>query len=361
MITDDTSASSADTTTEVQTQPVEATPQAEATPELDANTQNAADTSTADDTSVTEAEQPKSLLDVVKDVVEPTEEPVEDKESLNLEKAEDGKATEAKVEEDKPVDDGKSEPTEADDAKLPFHKHPRFQQVIQERSAFKKEIETLKPEAQEWRSIRTFMETNSLTNDEVAKGFEIMAAMKNDPIRGRDMLAEYWNNLQAFAGAVLPQDLKQRVDDGEVTDDVASELARRRNEAEFLRQRQEVEAQRQQEQAQMQQYAATQQIMRSAVVDWESGIKTRDADYSVKQPFLLDKVRAAMAVSQPRTSQEAIALVERAYSEVNDSLKRFTPSRPAATTVRSETSSANVAPQPKNLRDVIKLAAAGQL
>ncbi len=349
------SASSADTSNEVQAQPA---------PELDANTtetvENAADTSAADDTSATEAEEPRSLLDVVKDVVDPTEETkAEDKDSLNLET--DGNVSEADADKEKPVDDGNSEATEADDADLPFHKHPRFQQVIKERASYKQELESVKPDAEEWRAVRTYMTTNNLTNDEVAKGFEIMAAMKNDPIRGRDMLSQYWNNLQAFAGEVLPQDLQQRVNNGEVTDEVATELARRRHEAEFLRQQQQDQYQRQQAQYAAQQQASHQQMLRGAVMEWESGIKTRDADYSVKQPFLMDKVRAAVAAQQPKTSQEAVALVEQAYREVNESLKRFGPQRQAAKTVRSDTSSANVAPQPKSLRDAVRLAAAGQI
>jgi hypothetical protein len=344
--------------TEIQDQA--ATPaQESSSAQQDANSISA-DTSTAGDTSATKADEQKSLLDVVKDVVDTNKLSDDDKDSLNLEKT-DGSATDAKAESQQNSDEGKQLDADAEDAKLPFHKHPRFQQVIQERTAYKREIETLKPEADEWRAVRTFMDTNSLTSQEVAKGFEIMAAMKNDPIRGRDMLQSYWQGLQEFAGNVLPQDLKQKVDEGEVTDEVASELARRRNEAEFLRTQQAMQLQKQQEQYAVQQQAVAQQAIRGSVVDWESNIKTRDADYSVKQPFLMDKVRAAMAVTPPRNPQEAIALVDQAYREVNDSLRRVIPQRSAATAIRSETSSANVAPQPKSLRDAIRLAAAGQI
>lgn len=330
----------------------------------DANKQISADTSPAGDKGETEAvkDEPKSLLDVVKDVVnDESAGAAEDRVAPDLEKT-DSKATDADADSQKPVDDGtKASSDEAEDAKLPFHKHPRFQKVIHERSTFKKELETLKPDAEEWRAVKTFMDTNALTPDEVAKGFQIMAAMKNDPIRARDMLASYWGKLEEFAGAKLPEDLKEKVDQGEVDEAVASELARRRNEADFLRAQQYMAEQRKAEASLAEQQAQHQSMMRSTVIDWENGIKTRDADYSVKQPFLLDKVRAAMAQTPPQTPQDAVALVEQAYREVNDSLKRFVPNRPAANTLKSETSSANVRPEPKSLRDAVRLAAAGQI
>jgi hypothetical protein len=359
-INDNPSASSADNEMQATNQGQAATQaQDQSSLQQDANTLSA-DTSAAGDTSATKPDEQKSLLDVVKDVVDSTKSSGDDKDSLNLGNT-DGSATNAKADGSQNSDEGKPLDADAEDAKLPFHKHPRFQQVIQERTAFKRELDSMKPDADEWRAVRSFMDGNSLNPQEVAKGFEIMAAMKNDPIRAKEMLSFYWGKLEEFSGSRLPNDLKQKVDEGEVTDEVASELARRRNEIEFYQAQKYINTQRQAEQVQMQQQAYNQNVIRGSVVDWESNIKTRDADYSVKQPFLMDKVKAAMAANPPRNSQEAVALVDQAYREVNDSLRRVMPQRAAATSIRSETSSANVAPQPKSLRDAIRLAAAGQI
>jgi hypothetical protein len=324
--------------------------------------QISADPSAAGDQSETKADEAQSLLDVVKNVVK-EEAKSADGTSLDPNKTEDtSKATETLASDAQAVkDDGKPTDAEVDDAKLPFHKHPRFQQVIKERSAYRQEADTLKPDAEEWRAVRTFMDTNSLTPHEVAEGFQIMAAMKSDPIRAREMLSSYWNSLETFAGNKLPEDLKTKVDEGEVDEALAAELARRRNEADFLRRQQEATIQAQAQQAEFHQQAAVQGIMRNAVTEWENGIKTRDADYTVKAPFLMDKVKAAMAARPPQTPDEAIALVEAAYKDVGDSLRRFTPQRAQATTIKSETSSANVKPEPRSLRDAVRLAAVGQL
>jgi hypothetical protein len=322
-----------------------------------------ADPSAAGDKSVSKTEEAQSLLDVVKNVVKEESKPANDGNSLAPTKTEDtSNATEANAEGKQTVqDDGKQAPGEADDANLPFHKHPRFQQVIKERSAFRQEADALKPDAEEWRAVRTFMDEHALSPSEVAEGLQIMAAMRRDPIRAREMLSSHWQKLEEFAGNKLPTDLKQKVDEGEVDEALAAELARKRNEADFLRRQQDAAIQAQAQQAAIHQQAATQGIMRNAVVEWESNIKTRDADYAVKAPFLMDKVRAAMASRQPQTPDEAIALVEAAYREVGESLRRFTPQRGSANTLKSETSSANVKPEPKSLRDAVRLAAAGQL
>lgn len=362
-INQDSSASSADNSqTTSQTDASQTSmPAQDASAPLDAK-QISADPSAAGDKSVSNADEPKSLLDVVKDVVK-EEAKADDGKSLDPNKTEDtSKATETLASDKQTVkDDGKQTDAEVDDAQLPFHKHPRFQQVIKERSAYKQEADSLKPDAEEWRAVRTFMDTNALTPQEVAEGFQIMAAMKSNPIRAREMLSSYWTKLEEFTGNKLPEDLKTKVDEGEVDEALAAELARKRNEADFLRRQQEAAYHAQAQQAVFHQQAAVQGIMRSAVMDWENGIKTRDADYAVKAPFLMDKVKAAMAARPPQTPDEAIALVEAAYREVGESLRRFTPQRAQATTIKSETSSANVKPEPKSLRDAVRLAAVGHL
>lgn len=358
----DLSASSADTPTQTAPTDVSTSDYQDTSATQDEKTISA-DPSSAGDQSATEAEEAKSLLDVVKDVVKNEAKAANDRASLDPKQTENNSnATETLASDQQPVkDDGKPEDAEVDDATLPFHKHPRFQQVIKERSAFRQELDTLKPDAEEWRAVRTFMDTNALTPNEVAEGFQIMAAMKVDPIRAREMLSSYWNSLEKFAGNQLPEDLKSKVDEGEVDEAIATELARRRNEADFLRRQQEATYHQQAQQASFDQHAQSQGVMRNAVTDWENGIKTRDADYAVKAPFLMDKVKAAMAARPPQSPEEAIALVESAYKEVGESLRRFTPQRAQATTIKSETSSANVKPEPKSLRDAVRLAAVGHL
>lgn len=353
MTNDDTSASSADNSTKASDQVAE-TPQQSQTPQQDAN-QLSAGTSSAGDKGASQNEH-QSLLDIVKDVV--NEKGPEQASKATPDLASEGKEVSSNPDS---VKNGTVQDTELDDSNLPFHKHPRFQQVIQERSYYKREAEAARQDADEWRSVRTYMDTNHLTNDEVARGFEIMSAMKNDPLRGREMLKQYWEGLQEFAGHILPQDLQQRVNEGEVTDEVAVELARKRNEAEFLRGQQLMQAQRQAQEFATQQHAMSANIMRGAVTQWESEIKTRDADYSVKQPFLMDKVRAMIATSPPRSAQEALGIVESAYRDVNSSLKQFTPQRQPSHVVRSEMSSAVSNAQPKSLKEAVRLAAMGKI
>jgi hypothetical protein len=92
--------------------------------------------------------KPRSLADVVRDVVEPKTAP----EETSAPGGEQGK-TEGEAAEAPKGDEAKQEPE--DDSKLPFHTHPRFQQLIHERNE-------LKPQANRSGKSQTFMEFHGL-------------------------------------------------------------------------------------------------------------------------------------------------------------------------------------------------------
>lgn len=132
-------------------QPVAAT---EAATQEDAN---AAQSSDADKEDA--KQEPLSLRDVIQNVVAKPEVP---EESSTTEAKEEVAEPEAKAEEE--GDDP--------DAQVPFHNHPRFKQVLQERDSYK-------ADADQYRNITEFMSTNKLIGEEVAEGFEIMALLKS--------------------------------------------------------------------------------------------------------------------------------------------------------------------------------------
>jgi hypothetical protein len=101
---------------------------------------------------------------------------------------------------------------------------------------------------------------------------------------------------------------------------------------------------------------AKQTQVRDAVLAWESQVKQRDPDYSAKQKFIMDKVRIMISNETPNSPQEALHMVERAYSEVNESMKSFIPRR-TQTVMTSSSSSVSAQPQPKTLLDVVRTAA----
>lgn len=305
---------------------------------------NSAESSNAGNEDAKEPEV-TSLLDVVKNVVEKKDEP-EGGESSTPEVKQEAAAesTEAKAEEGK----------EQSDADLPFHTHPRFKQLVEERNAFKADSEN-------WRSITSFMDQTGLNSEEVAQGFEVMAMLKSGTADGlakaRDWFATNLQVLNEQLGDVLPADLQEKVDGGVMDTEAAKELAQARATAKRLETQSAAQTERN-EQARAAQAASDARLgMAQAVQTWEDGIKAKDPDYASKKAELVkDKVQAlAFARGVPQTNDEAVKLVSDAYEAVNAHLKSLLP-KPTPKTPTPSGVSAPATSAPKSLREAIAAA-----
>lgn len=281
--------------------------------------------------------KPASLLDAVKSAVAKKADAASSTVGSNGKPAEDTEA------DPKALDDSAKDKPKSDAAeKLPFHNHPRWKEMIVERDA-------LKPKAEQFEKITNFMSANGLSNQEVVEGFQIMALMKTNPVEAHKRISEYKAKLDAIVGEKLPEDLHKKVEEGFVDSDTAKENARLRAEKAFYEQRQ----------AQQEQQAVAQRQagIHSAIVNWEQKMKATDADWSAKQEFVTDQVKLMLAAEQPSTPEQAIALVERAYSITRERMARFAPRRQPVTHVSSSTSSATAVAQPKTLLEAVRLGA----
>jgi hypothetical protein len=301
----------------------------------------------------TEDAKPSSLLDLVKDVVEKTE--AEAPSTTEAEESDSPESGEAKKPTDQPSSDdpdSKAEAKPEDDEKLPFNTHPRFQEVIKQKNAFKAEAEAFKADATQFRAISDYMAQTGLTPDEVNEGFEIMAALKNDPLKAREMLLKTIEPLNILAGEVLPEDVSQMVEDGDINETAAKELAmaRARIAMQEHQQREALEHQKQ-----LSQRTVHQQIT-SAVETWEQQIAARDPDYEAKKAIVFKNIRLANMENPARTPQEAVAIAEAALKEATDYLSSVLPKRVAMKQPVSTQSASHAKPQPKNLDDAVRLA-----
>lgn len=223
-------------------------------------------------------------------------------------------------------DNADQAPSEDEDAKLPFGKHPRFKQVLNERKEALARVADLEPDAQSYREVVSFMDANRLTHEEVQNGFAIMAALKMDPPKALEMLRPYVESLEAFVGNRLPEDLQQRVDEGMLDDESARELARLRSERSHER---ETAKERQERQATERAERAS--ADRAAVADsFIASQRASDPDFALKAPLLKGQIQAAiqdrlaqrLPIETPEHVQEVMAA---AYRTVTESLKRAAP------------------------------------
>lgn len=291
-----------------------------------------------------DAKQPTDLLSVVKDAVAKPEEVAAPSAAEGEGEAQAGEA------EEKP--EGKTDADQAAaDAKLPFHEHPRWKEVVAERNSFRED-------AGRFRQIDSFMQTNGLTPQEVGEGFDVMAKLKSGTpenlAEAREFFASRLKFLDEALGNVVPDDLRQRVDAGEMTEAAAQELAKARSSdklrAEQLKQRETVDTETQERQTR----ANIATAMATAVDDWEKQAKAADPDYARKADMVETTCRAIVQRTgqPPATPEQAVALVKQAYEHVSKTFKGLVPT-PKPIRPAPSGSSAPTAAEPKTLREAI--------
>lgn len=340
--------SPSDNADKVDTAAAAATESAVVTP--DANAQAAVTSDAADQGAKPEL----SLDDVIRASLKPAE-------AVADTPADDKGSEEAGVE--AVADEAVVEKTEAEkeaeeDAKVPFHKHPRWQKKLEvERelkakvAQYEQEREPLVTKATQLDQIGSFMVQNSLVPEEMSQGMEIMALMKRDPAAALEALRPHLESLEVAAGIKFPRDIQEKVDAGHVDTEAAAELTRLRFESADKSAKAEV-ATGKLDQINVQ---TLQTNMRSAVQTWEQDLKTRDPDYLHKQSFVIDRTRVLAQQNPPKTPEEAVVLAKQAYDDVTRQFSKVVPRKAAITpSPTSDQSSTRSVPAPKSLEDIVR-------
>ncbi len=293
-----------------------------------------------------ESETEETLLSVLQDAIE---KPSEEAGSQPEEEIEE-EGEEEVLEADAESTDEQSDSTEDEDSyeDVPFNQHPRFQKLVEEKNSYKQD-------AERYQNITNFLDENKVSADEAAAGLQIMALMKKDPVEALNALKPYVETLSQAAGYVLPEDIQNKVNDGYMDEDVGRELARSRAEVQHERTQREALIQDQQNQAAQAQL----HDVAMSVTEWENKTRSTDPDYDLKQPEIDDRVRVLVAThGRPNTTQDAIAMAKRAYSEVNDRHKKRYGNKPAIKTASGANLAGTPQPEPNNLEEAIGMAIA---
>lgn len=249
-----------------------------------------------------------------------------------------------------PESDSKSEPDKAesqsdeavsegeDEEKLPpFHEHPAWKRQIEKREKAERERDTLRPQAEEYARIEQFVRSNDLTTDEVAQGYQVMAALKKDPIRALEMLKPIVDDLAKQTGSVVPEDLQQKVEDGLIDADAAQRLAQAEAQKRLLEQ----QMSQQQESYQRRQQEAAILEMQNEASRWEAEVRSKDPDFGSKQQLVEYAARSINAAKPPSTAVDARRNLEEAYAQVNASVKGMMPKPAPVNTPQPTDSSTN--------------------
>jgi hypothetical protein len=245
--------------------------------------------------------------------------------------------------------DNSSNGGDSNEENIPFHNHPRWKEMMRERAQ-------LAEKAKHYEEISDYMRANGLSNTELAQGFEVMALMKNDPFKAKELLNEHMSKLSEVTGDILPVDIQEKLDNGFIDQEAAREIASYRARTQMSAKATEEYNAKVAAEAE----TARKQDMYQAVVDWESKVSMRDSEYRNKQALVTDRVKSIMQqAGNPNSPEDAVKYVEQAYNEVNQRLGslagRNTPTR--MPTSYNSSSSGNSAPQPRSLQEAVLWAA----
>lgn len=309
-----------------------------------------------------EENQPETLLDAVKAAVK--------KDSAETpSSSEDDQDEEDSEESDSPPAKQGKAPGEEEDDKDPSPEElrgykpktrRRIERLLSQRNDLQRQIDDLNPSAEQYRKIETFISNSGLESQEVANGFQVMAMMKNDPARALEVLRPMVAQLEQITGHALPDDLRQKVKSGHMSQQDALELSRARAGQRWTEQQSQVERQRREAREAEDRQRQSIQTMQQAATTWERQWEASDPDYARLQPLVQTAAKADVLEHRNRTGKfptpdEVRAILDRAKEQVKAATR---PSRrPPVQTVREQGESRDSAPVPKTMLEAVKLGA----
>jgi len=289
--------------------------------------------------------------------------------------------------------DGKEDPEAKKQEELPpFHEHPAWKRVTGERDELKTKVEEVEtwrkenePIVQAHKSLADFCMDNNIspeemnqtlqglaqakaegiTQQEVQQAVTFLKQIKTDPSAALATLKPVWDGLQIYRGEVIPPELQAEVDRGILTAERAKELVQLRAQTTFKEKRREIEAQQREEQTRKQFVNETYR----SLTGWEQQRREKDPDFVPKSKvededgkyeWFVAKFKTMLDVTPPKTTQDVVAMAERAYTSVDKAMSKIlAPSkRNGHKVLPTSRSSSNPVKEPETVRDVVRMVAA---
>lgn len=309
---------------------------------LDASVSNVVDDAAADAGSSAAAdENDEGLLGVVRDVVKAREPDAA---------ASSAEGTEGGVDADgKPLPTA-GQPDNENYSDVPFHKHPRFQALITERNGYRED-------AGRYQNVMQFIDSNGLTSEDAANALSTFALAKTDPAAAFAELKPWLQDLLVRAGEVLPDDLRARVEKGDMTPETALELSRERAKSKSHESRQSFDQQRTER---TNETNRARELVSTASA-WEADRRAKDPNFEAKYPLLLREVAfLQQQEGKPKDAEGVKAQLKKAYDAVNKSFKPAAPSptpavrKPPLKPVVGGQVSGTVREAPKSTLDIVR-------
>lgn len=301
----------------------------------------------------------KSMLDAVKGALNIGSEKSPGSET------QDPKAEKLDVSEPLPLKDGEDDPLEGltpiERAQLSKKTTARIRTLWQQGKDVSAKIAELEPKARQQDEFAGLMQRNRLSQSDVNNTLEIAGLINTGkPQEALEKLAPIVRKLLETAGmGNLPDDLRQEVEAGALTEQRARELAQSRASNKLASQRTEVSQQEREQEEQHRQASELRRVGVEAADAWTAEKSANDPDWNLKSDRIVELVELQVRREGWPKNREAMRKVfDDALIKANNELKKFNPRpKPRTEPATGSTSSQN-APTPKSMLEAMKLAVA---
>ncbi len=248
---------------------------------------------------------------------------------------------------------------------LPFHQHPRFQEVYgkaKERDDFERKVREAEGTVQQWKPLveaqnatQEYCRANGITVAQFRELLETQAMInRGAPKDAFAKIKPVYDRLAALNGqpTSYDPDIADALRAGKIDEQWASQVQAGRASTQWQQTRQqmtEYEAQQAQTQQNAQAVAQWTRDMQLKDTAFKPSTTGRKGVWELTDAFL----NSAWAVTPPRNVLEAVRLADQAYKDARDLLvAQATPPAPRGRPLPQNGSSATVT-QPKTLQDVV--------
>lgn len=230
----------------------------------------------------------------------------------------------------------------------------RFTEVLEHNQTLEARVGDLEKLEQQMGQLTDYARQAGISEQQLANWYAMPAMLANEPAKARELLTEFMDELNERQGHTLPDDLRQKVDEGYMDEASASELARTRAEKAELERRTEYTHQQTQEQQQQTAKAA----IVTAVNTRQQHYQQNDPDYSPQKHRLVQNELAAMVREKgpPTTPEQAAEWADTAYKSVSETLGQLKPKPRPARPISGRGGNRPAAAEPKSMKEAIAAA-----
>lgn len=253
-------------------------------------------------------------------------------------------------------DDDDDDFTEEELSRLKEKTRKRIDTLLSERAEYKGELETIRPKAEQFDALTTWINDANLNQQEINLLFDIGKNLKAGNLReALDQMAPVYRGLMQQLGEVLTDDLQAKVDQGLIDVETAKRLAV----AESTRTIAENQAKQERERGEQARVQTEQrahvEAVQGAISTWEKSKSEADPDWNRKQPMVLREIQLAIhQKGYPKTTQAAVEIADVALKAVEKTIRQFAPNRKREVKPDPDVSTSRAEAEPTTMLDAVK-------